>query len=131
MAPSIALVAHDPRVTHRGLLRIPRDAGGFLVDGSGRGRPCVDRARGDWRKTGDRSDSWTRRARRHTSPAVLVSHSSAGFVGIRDLDCRAFGRHSGMARKKTSIVTGRKDTVIRSGLPAIQTCYTLFSEWLR
>src|SRR6266704_2262838 len=34
-----------------------------------------------------------------------------------------------MARKNTSVVTGRQDTVIRSGLPAIQTCYTLFSEW--
>src|SRR5947208_11744475 len=105
MAPSIALVPYDPRVTHCGLLRIPRDAGGFLVAGSSRGGPCVDRAGGARRQTCDRSGSWTRVARRQTNPAVLVSHAVARSMGIRDLDRRAFGRHRRMAREKTSVVT--------------------------
>src|SRR5260370_1144392 len=113
MAPSIALVAHDPRDAHRGLLRIPRYAGGVLVAGGSRRGPCVDSASGDRRAADFRPGSRARRARRQASPAILVSHSPAGFMGIRNLDRGAVGRHRRMERENASAVGGWKDKVKR------------------
>ena len=70
LAPPTALVPHDPRLTHRRLLRIPRDASRVLVAGSRARGTLVDRPRRDGNSHRNGNRYRTLRARRPSGVRV-------------------------------------------------------------
>src|SRR5262249_18097444 len=114
VAAPAPMVAHDSRLAHGWLLRIPRDTGGFLVSGSGASRISLDCVRCDGPAAWGRRFGRTLRFARSARFALLVFDSVPRPVGVRDLAGWNFRRYGRMARPKVKVISGRKDPVASS-----------------